>query len=105
MQTWYVRNFGAIPGELGDNLVGDIPGTKFMRYVISHKPIVPIKGHTLDHIGFEVKNLAAFCKKLQASGVKFDQPYSKSRHKSFASAELTDPWGTSIELTEGLNRF
>ena len=105
MQTWYVRNFGAIPGELGDNLVGDLPGTKFMRYVISHKPIVPTKGHALDHIGFEVKNLQVFCKKLQADGVKFDQPYSKSRHKSFASAELTDPWGTSIELTEGLNRF
>ena len=66
---------------------------------------VPTKGRALDHIGFEVKHLESFCKKLQADGVKFDQPYSKTRHKSFASAELTDPWGTSIELTEGLNRF
>jgi hypothetical protein len=59
----------------------------------------------LDHIGFEVKNLEAFCKKLEAKGVKFDEPYSKKRHKSFASAEFTDPWRVSIELTEGLNRF
>ena len=65
----------------------------------------PTKGRTLDHIGFEVKNLQLFCKKLEAKGVKLDAPYSKARHKSFASAELTDPWGTSIELTEGLNRF
>jgi hypothetical protein len=48
---------------------------------------------------------AEVCKKLEASGVKFDKPYNKSRHEGFASAELTNPWGTSIELTEGLNRF
>jgi catechol 2,3-dioxygenase-like lactoylglutathione lyase family enzyme len=65
----------------------------------------PSKGRAVDYIGFEVKNLEAFCKKLDANGVKFDQPYSKTRHKGFASAMLTDPWGTSIELTEGLNRF
>ena len=43
--------------------------------------------------------------RLRAGGVKLDEPYSKTRHKSFASAGLTDPWGVSIELTEGLNRF
>jgi catechol 2,3-dioxygenase-like lactoylglutathione lyase family enzyme len=59
----------------------------------------------LDHVGFEVKDLEAFCRQLEADGVKLDKPYSKTRHASFASAELTDPWGTSIQLTEGLNRF
>jgi hypothetical protein len=70
----------------------------------SEKPL-PTKARALDHIGFELKNLEAFCKELEANGVKFDQPYSKTRHRSFASAELTDPWGISIELTEGLKRF
>ena len=37
-----------------------------------------------------------------SDGVKFEEPYSKSRDKSFASAVVTDPWGASIELTEGL---
>ena len=55
----------------------------------------------LDHIGFEVKDLQAFCRKLEAAGVKFDEPYSKAP-SGFARAMLTDPWGTSIELTEGL---
>jgi catechol 2,3-dioxygenase-like lactoylglutathione lyase family enzyme len=71
----------------------------------SASPPAPTKGRALDHIGFEVKNLEAFCKKLEANGVKLDQPYSKTRHKSYASAELTDPWGTSIVLTEGLNKM
>jgi hypothetical protein len=66
---------------------------------------VPTKGHVIDRIGFEINHLRDFCKTLAAAGVKFDQPYSKKRHKSFASAELIDPWGTSIELTEGLSKF
>ena len=78
---------------------------KFMRWTEKSEATLPTKGRALDHIGFEVRNLEAFCKKLGANGVKFDAPYSKTRHKSFASAELTDPWRTSIELTEGLNRF
>ena len=55
----------------------------------------------LDHFGLEVKNLAAFCKKLEANGVKFVVPYTK-QPSGIASAFLTDPWGTYIELTEGL---
>jgi hypothetical protein len=55
----------------------------------------------LDHIGFEVKDLSAFCRKLEASGVKFDAPYAKDS-SGVARAMLTDPWGTSIELTEGM---
>lgn len=66
---------------------------------------LPTRGRALDQIGFEVKNLEEFCKKMEATGIKFDAPYARSRHKTFASAELTDPWGTSIELTEGLSRF
>jgi glyoxalase/bleomycin resistance protein/dioxygenase superfamily protein len=69
------------------------------------KPLAPTKGRALDRIGFEVKNLEAFSKKLESAGVKFDKPYSRSRYPSYASAEVTDPWGVTVELTEGLNRF
>src|ERR1700674_4449259 len=80
------------------------PGAN-LRFSSTPLPTVPTKGRAVDHIGFEVGNLEAFCKKLEASGLKFDKPYSKSRHDGFASAELTDPWGVSIELTEGLSGF
>ena len=113
MQSWYVKMFGGEPSERRGEYIVSLPGVKFFRIAPcgSEYSACPetgsaqTKGRALDHIGFEVKNLKAFCKKLEANGLKFDQPYSKSRHKSFASAELTDPWGTSIELTEGLNRF
>jgi catechol 2,3-dioxygenase-like lactoylglutathione lyase family enzyme len=97
IEAWYAKTFGSVKGK-------GIPG---MRLLLRDAPAAtqPTKGRVIDRIGFEVKNLQAFCKKLQASGVKLDEPYSKTRHQSFASAELTDPWGTSIALTEGLNRF
>jgi catechol 2,3-dioxygenase-like lactoylglutathione lyase family enzyme len=91
------RGVGLINGKLPDQV--------FMDKLAQTNLRLPTKGRTLDHIGFEVTNLEAFCRKLQASGVKFDEPYSKTRHKSFASATLTDPWGVSVELTEGLKRF
>jgi len=113
MQAWYVKMFGGEPSERRGEYIVSFPGVKFLRIApcgsaysaCPQTGSAPTKGRALDHIGFEVKNLQAFCKKLEMNGVKFDQPYRKSRHKSFASAELTDPWGTSIELTEGLNRF
>lgn len=103
MYAWYNQMFGAklnTDGTLG----AVIPGMN-MRFSPSMLPTLPTKGRTVDHIGLEVKNLEQFCKKLEANGVKFDKPYSKTRHASFASAELTDPWGISLELTEGLNKF
>jgi catechol 2,3-dioxygenase-like lactoylglutathione lyase family enzyme len=68
-------------------------------------PRPPNRGGALDYIGFEVTNLPAFVKKLQAAGVKFDEPYSKKRHKSYASAMFTGSGGEVVELTEGLRKF
>jgi hypothetical protein len=108
-EQWYSKMFGAQP--FNDTGAGALlPGARLrmdaaeLRRDSPGKP-VPTKGHVIDHIGFEINHLEAFCKTLAAAGVKFDQPYSKKRHKGFASAELTDPWGTSIELTEGLGKF
>ena len=102
MLNWYAKMFGGELGKQGANPHVIVPGVR-IRFSTSDEARLPTKGRVLDHIGFEVRNLEAFCKKLEASGVKFDQPYSKSRHRGYASATLTDPWGTYIELTEGLS--
>jgi hypothetical protein len=78
----------------------DLPG---ININISSTPtaLAPTEGRMLDHIGFEVQNLEAFCRKLESEGIKFDRPYGKLP-SGFGVAFLTDPWGTKIELTEGL---
>ena len=62
-------------------------------------------GRFLDHIGFEVKDLDAFVKKLQADGIKLDSgPTDMTKQFGLKIAFLTDPVGTRIELTEGLSK-
>jgi predicted enzyme related to lactoylglutathione lyase len=57
----------------------------------------------LDHIGFDVRNLEAFTKKLEAAGIKLDRPYTKNPQTGGALAFIYDPWGTYIELNERPN--
>jgi catechol 2,3-dioxygenase-like lactoylglutathione lyase family enzyme len=99
-KAWYVRMFGGIPGKRSNYDAVDLPGIN-LNFSAAPKPTVPTRGRMLDHIGFEVRGLAAFCKRLEAMGVTLDVPYTKGA-SGVATALLTDPWGTSIELTEGL---
>ena len=108
IKAWYVKVFGAIPGKRHRTeeiayQAADLPGVNLN---ISGEPgrLPGIKGRRLDHIGFEIQNLEAFCKKLEAMGVKLDRPYTKLP-SGIANAYVTDPWGVNIELTEGLNRL
>ena len=83
----------------------DVPGMNLTFGVARTAPSIGTKGRSVDHVGFEVKNLEAFCKKLQANGVKLDVPYRKAPSLGIATAFLTDPFGTYVELTEGLDTF
>lgn len=101
-KAWYVRTLGGIPGKRWHYEAADLPGIN-MNFSEVQVRQAPTKGRMLDHVGFEVRTLEAFCTALAARGVKLDVPYT--RHPTgIATAALTDPWGTSIELTEGLRR-
>ena len=66
---------------------------------------MPTKGRVTDRVGFEVKNLEAFCKALEAKGITLTTPYRKVPGlNNIGVATITDPWGVSIELTEGLDK-
>jgi catechol 2,3-dioxygenase-like lactoylglutathione lyase family enzyme len=99
-KAWYAEKFGGLPGLRWRYDAVDLPGIN-INISAAPRPTVPTKGRMLDHIGFEVQNLAGFCKALEAQGIKFDRPYSKLP-TGLGLAFLTDPWGTYIELTEGL---
>ena len=101
-KAWYARMFGGIGGKRSNYDAVDLPGINLN--FSGGRTSAPMKGRTLEHIGFEIANLEAFCKRLQSMGVKFDQPYRRNAD-GIATATITDPWGTSIELTEGLRRF
>jgi catechol 2,3-dioxygenase-like lactoylglutathione lyase family enzyme len=102
IQAWYAKYFGAKPGVRGQFQAADLPGAN-LSFAKTDTPTVSTKGHVLDHIGFDVKNLEAFCKKLEAAGIKLDRPYTKNAQTGGALAFIYDPWGTYIELNERPN--
>jgi catechol 2,3-dioxygenase-like lactoylglutathione lyase family enzyme len=102
LRDWYVKSFGAVPGTRGTFLAALLPGGEVDFRKVPQKQAAT-KGRALDHIGFEVHNLEAFCKKLQAEGVEFDVPYREAPQlDGLKIAFILDPEGTRIELTEGL---
>ena len=108
VQSWYVKLFGAVPGKrFRTDQIGytaaDLPGVN-LNISGGHDRLPGIQGRRLDHIGFEIQNLEAFCRKLETMGIELDRPYRKLP-SGVATAYLTDPWGTYIELTEGLDQL
>ena len=100
-KKWYAAAFGAIPGMRGKFEATDLPGVN-LSFSKAETALTGTKGRSLDHIGFEVKDLENFTKKLEASGTKFNVTYRSVARLGIAIAFFTDPWSTYIELTEGL---
>jgi len=110
MQAWYTKTFGAKPGQRACVAcvskpamieTGDLPGVN-LSFSRGAQGLAPTKGRAIDHIGFEVNNLEQFVKKLELQGIKLDSPVHQLPNSTIKIAFLTDPWGTYIELTEGL---
>jgi extradiol dioxygenase family protein len=100
VKQWYATHFGGVAGKRWRYEAVDLPGININISGVAMSQ-APTRGRMLDHIGFEVEDLEAFCKKLEAAGIEFDRPYG-TLPSGFGLAFLTDPWGTYIELTEGL---
>jgi catechol 2,3-dioxygenase-like lactoylglutathione lyase family enzyme len=110
IKAWYVKAFGANPGRrpciacLSKPTMieaDDMPGVN-LSFSPGNETPRPTKGRSLDHIGFEVTNLDAFVAGLEAKGIHLEAPVRQVPGTGLRIAFLTDPWGTYIELTEGL---
>jgi catechol 2,3-dioxygenase-like lactoylglutathione lyase family enzyme len=104
MRAWYAKVFGAVEQPQGQGQVfmtAQLPGVT-LSFSPSQTPVVATQGRALDHIGFEVKDLEAFAKKLEADGIPLTVSYRRVDALNIAIAFIKDPWGTNIELTEGL---
>jgi catechol 2,3-dioxygenase-like lactoylglutathione lyase family enzyme len=107
MQAWYAKVFGATVNPANPNqafVTDQLPGV-ILSFSPSATPTVPTQGRALDHIGFEIKNLEAFTKKLEADGIPLTVSYRTVPALGIAIAFIKDPWGTNIEMTEGLARI
>ena len=105
MQAWYMQTFGA-KEQASANPAAFVSAT-LPGLIMNFTPaatVDPTEGRVIDHIGIEVKNLDAFTKQLEAKGIKLALSYRQVPALGIAIAFVVDPWGTRIELTEGLDK-
>jgi len=108
MKAWYAKTLGGVPGKCAPQGAPDgvdcveVAGVS-LAMSQSETKLDPTAGRSLDHIGFEVKNLPEFLKRMEAEGVNITQGLTASNFVStMRVAFITDPWGTKMEITEGI---
>ncbi len=109
MQQWYMKAFNATlrPGQTDFFIGADLPGVGYMLNFFHWElpeNLTGTKGRAVDHVGFEVRNLRDFAARLAEKGITPTRPYRSTDPdmNNVATVVLTDPWGTVLELTEGL---
>ena len=104
MQEWYLKVFGGKPGPTGGTFQSvNLPGVA-LNFNQAPAAVAATQGRVVDHVGFEITGLPEFLKKVEAMGIKpvnvRDVP-----DLGVSIGFITDPWGTYIELTEGLKKI
>ena len=106
LMEWYAKVFSLRVRPRGRlQTTTDVPGMNMSFGAGSVADPAPTRGRALDHIGFEVDDLEAFCDRLTAMGIEFDVEYRELEDVPLKSAFLTDPAGVYIELTEGYDEY
>jgi len=106
MRDWYVKVFGATAATTANPnfITANLPGVG-LNFSATTTPTAATAGRALDHIGFEVKNLADFLKRLEAQGIKPSVTLRRVDALDVSIAFIVDPWGTNIELSVGLDKI
>jgi catechol 2,3-dioxygenase-like lactoylglutathione lyase family enzyme len=103
LQKWYVDVFGAEVGERRGLPSAVIPGGRVD--FLPARDVAPAgsQGSAIDHIGFEVTDMAAFKARMDSMGIPFAREPERRDDINLTIAFITDPVGTYIEITEGLD--
>jgi hypothetical protein len=107
----YVQHFAAVAGILmgGTDPVQrtrfdtvNVPGTE-ITLSQGNGQLLPTKGRGVDGIGFEVADIDALVARLRTAGIVTDGEIRNGIEAAgLRTVSITDPWGTGIEITQGL---
>ena len=97
LREWYVKAFGATVKQEGNRTSTSIPGAT-LSFTRVDTPAPPTRGRSLEHTGFNVKNVNEYCQKLAGIGITCERPMGANT----PIAMVTDPAGTRIEINQGL---
>jgi catechol 2,3-dioxygenase-like lactoylglutathione lyase family enzyme len=103
LRDWYVNTFSGETGERNGMPSAVIPGGRVDLIPARGSNPKSSQGTAIDHIGFEVTDMNAFAAKMEQLGIKFDRAPQRMDQLNLTIAFITDPVGTYIEITEGLD--
>lgn len=103
LRDWYIDVFGADTGERNGMPSAIVPGGRIDVLAARDGNPKPTQGAAIDHIGFEVADMAAFAAKMERMGIPFNRAPERIDAINLTIAFITDPVGTYIEITEGLD--
>jgi len=95
---WYAKTFSGTVGTRNNAPVVNLPGVQ-LRFARADTKQAPTRGRVLDHFGFDVKDHAAFVKRLEAQGITLDSPVQKIANGNTITY-VTDPWGARVEIVQ-----
>src|SRR5207249_6066595 len=97
-QAWYAKTWGGKASTRNNQPVVDVPGAQ-IRFAKADTPQAKTRGRVLDHIGFDVKDQPAFVKKIEAEGIKLDEPARVSPTSNHITY-ITHPSATRIQIIQ-----
>ena len=103
LRDWYLQVFGAEAGERRGLPSAVIPGGRVDFIPARGDAPKGTQGAAIDHIGFEVTSMEAFRAKMERLGIAFARAPERRDDINLTIAFITDPVGTYIEITEGLD--
>lgn len=103
LRDWYVKVFGAGIGERRNLPSAVIPGGRVDFLPANGAAPKGTQGAAIDHIGFEVADMNAFKARMDSLGIPFARAPERRDDINLTIAFITDPVGTYIEITEGLD--
>jgi len=101
---WYSQAFSAKTGNRGFGFQSLDLGKKSsaLMFTLASDTVVGTDGRSLARIGFEVRGAALLARKIQSLGGTIVSPAARNAETGATTVVVSDPWGTIIELTEGL---
>jgi catechol 2,3-dioxygenase-like lactoylglutathione lyase family enzyme len=103
MRTWYGTVFRAKAVQAGAGTPLTLPGVQ-LEFSRAAGEVAHTAGRVIDHVGFEIHPLDAFLIRIEDMGLKMTA-MQRLEDLGVSTSFITDPWGTSIQLTEGLDRI
>jgi len=103
LRDWYIKVFGAQTGERNGMPSAVIPGGRVDFFAAQGDAPKATQGAAIDHIGFEVVDMNVFAAHMADLGIPFNRGPERIDDINLTIAFITDPAGTYIEITEGLD--